>query len=149
MKQTTTGWAETSVLRGAFRESAGRQLSTGQLTVAGEFPLGAWFFAGHFPQHPVVPGVVLLELMATIAGQFLQGTTAPPNAPHRFTLAEVQRCRFRRLVGPGDGLLIEALRSADEDGDDFTLGRRIVKCAIFSRGNRARVADGRMVMTPV
>ena len=71
------------------------------------------FFAGHFPGNPVMPGVLILEAMAQAAAllafksrQILEGRGRKPNEVCYFAAAD--HVRFKRLVIPGDQLLIEA-----------------------------------------
>jgi 3-hydroxyacyl-[acyl-carrier-protein] dehydratase len=65
-----------------------------------------FFFAGHFPQSPVVPGVILIETMAQCGGAGLRklGTLG---ADALFFLASVDKVKFRRQVRPGDELRCE------------------------------------------
>jgi len=69
------------------------------------------FFQGHFPGHPVMPGVLIVEGMAQAAGvlTLLSG----PREPDRgtvFYLARVDKARFNRIVVPGDQLRFEVER---------------------------------------
>ncbi|WP_243039537.1 3-hydroxyacyl-ACP dehydratase FabZ [Dyella sedimenti] len=67
------------------------------------------FFQGHFPDHPVMPGVLIVEAMAQAAGLLtqissrLKGTTGSP----LFYLAKVDNARFSAPVVPGDQLRLE------------------------------------------
>jgi 3-hydroxyacyl-[acyl-carrier-protein] dehydratase len=63
------------------------------------FPASEPFFAGHFPQYPVVPGVILIETMAQCGGAGLRMTTGGSGV---FFLAAVEKAKFRRQVKPGD-----------------------------------------------
>lgn len=68
------------------------------------------FFQGHFPGHPVMPGVLLIEAMAQAAGLLTQ-ISAPPRAEGEaqaiFYLVKVDKARFTRIVIPGDQLVFE------------------------------------------
>ena len=61
-------------------------------------------FEGHFPGHPIVPGVYLVEAMAQVGGLIV---TQMPDLPKGlFVFAGIDGVRFRRPVVPGDQLVI-------------------------------------------
>jgi 3-hydroxyacyl-[acyl-carrier-protein] dehydratase len=67
------------------------------------------YFQGHFPGHPVMPGVLVVEAMAQ-AGGLLSQLSLPPEraqARRRFYLVRIDKARFSRLVVPGDRLELE------------------------------------------
>jgi 3-hydroxyacyl-[acyl-carrier-protein] dehydratase len=68
------------------------------------------FFQGHFPGHPVMPGVLVIEAMAQAAGLLTQ-LSNPPRTPDEPTplyyLVKVDKARFSRTVVPGDQLSLE------------------------------------------
>jgi beta-hydroxyacyl-ACP dehydratase FabZ len=63
------------------------------------------FFQGHFPQQPIMPGVLQLEAMAQVAGILLNRISGNPDAIPFFM--GIDGARFRRIVKPGDQLRIE------------------------------------------
>ncbi|MBW3637230.1 MAG: acyl-ACP--UDP-N-acetylglucosamine O-acyltransferase, partial [Armatimonadetes bacterium] len=64
------------------------------------------FFQGHFPGHPVMPGVLILEAMAQVAGVLILVTRNTAGALSYF--AKVENARFIQPVRPGDQLVTEA-----------------------------------------
>ena len=62
-------------------------------------------FDGHLPGEPIVPGVVLAEALAQLAGLALMGGEGAPVSGY---LAEVAEARFYRVVRPGEGVRLEA-----------------------------------------
>jgi beta-hydroxyacyl-ACP dehydratase FabZ len=62
------------------------------------------FFAGHFPEFPVMPGVLIVEAMAQVAGVLVLKEMGAQKAVF---LASIEQAKFRRPVVPGDQLRIE------------------------------------------
>ena len=64
------------------------------------------FFQGHFPDFPVMPGVLIIEAMAQAAGVLVL-KTIPDRANKLVLLVAVENARFRKPVVPGDTLRME------------------------------------------
>lgn len=65
------------------------------------------FFQGHFPENPVMPGVLILECMAQVGGCLFFAGEAEPEKKLMY-LSGVDKARFRRPVFPGDQLVVVA-----------------------------------------
>lgn len=63
------------------------------------------FFQGHFPGHPIMPGVLIIEAMAQVAGvlAFRSGTSDGKSV----YFMSIEKAKFRRPVVPGDQLRLE------------------------------------------
>ena len=64
------------------------------------------FFQGHFPGHPIMPGVLIVEAMAQVGGVLLMGTVDAPETKVVYFMS-LDNVKFRRPVKPGDQLRIE------------------------------------------
>jgi len=63
------------------------------------------FFQGHFPGHPVMPGVLIVEAMAQ-TGIVLVSNTVSEVAGRTMYLMSIEKAHFRRIVEPGDTMYI-------------------------------------------
>ena len=85
-----------------------------------------WFFQGHFPGLPVMPGVLQVEALAQTMAVYV---AKQPGFGDRIGLfAGIEECRFKRIVQPGDRLTLEITMEK--------LGRR------FGRGRAVASVDG-------
>jgi len=96
------------------------------------------FFQGHFPGHPVMPGVLIVEAMAQTAGLLtqissrLKGDTGSP----LFYLAKVDDARFYSPVVPGDQLhmevkLLRLLRGMGMfEAESRVNGKKVASCQL-------------------
>ena len=64
------------------------------------------FFQGHFPGHPIMPGVLLVEAMAQVGGLLLMGAVEDPENKVVYFMS-MDKVKFRRPVVPGDQVRFE------------------------------------------
>jgi 3-hydroxyacyl-[acyl-carrier-protein] dehydratase len=63
-----------------------------------------FWFAGHFPGNPVMPGVLIVEALAQVGA--IMALTMPGNAGKLIVFAGIDKVRFKRLVRPGETLAL-------------------------------------------
>ena len=68
------------------------------------------FFAGHFPNHPVMPGVLIIESMAQTAALLVVETLGPEAAGKVVYFMSIDGAKFRRPVMPGDQLRVHVTK---------------------------------------
>ncbi len=99
------------------------------------------FFTGHFPQRPVMPGVMIIEALAQAAGILAFRTVGVfPDEHTRFFFVGIDKARFRKPVEPGDQLILKAELVRSFKG--------IWKFATVAEVAGEEVASAEMMMTP-
>ncbi|MFC0408193.1 3-hydroxyacyl-ACP dehydratase FabZ [Roseomonas elaeocarpi] len=68
------------------------------------------FFQGHFPRHPVMPGVLIIESMAQTAAVLVVKTLGPSAHGKLVYFMTVENAKFRKPVVPGDQLRIHVVK---------------------------------------
>lgn len=111
--------------------AVGPERLAAEATVPGASPV----FEGHFPGHPLVPGVLLVETMAQAAGYLLLHRMGFARMPF---LAAVREAKLRSFVGPGTALEVEASLVHEGSGYAVAAGR------IAASGRR--VADAELTL---
>ncbi|MGH8031258.1 MAG: 3-hydroxyacyl-ACP dehydratase FabZ [Luteimonas sp.] len=71
--------------------------------------INEWFFQGHFPNQPVMPGVLVIEALAQTGGVLLQLTRGNVSDGKPFYLVKIESAKFTRMVVPGDILELEVI----------------------------------------
>jgi 3-hydroxyacyl-[acyl-carrier-protein] dehydratase len=95
-------------------------------------PTESPIFEGHFPSHPLMPGVMLLETMAQASGWLIIGVTGFTRMPF---LAAFKEAKLRSFVTPGQTLAVSATLA--HDGSGFA----VTKAEIAIDGKRVCNAD--------
>lgn len=101
-------------------------------------------FVGHFPDFPVMPGVLIIEAMAQVAGVLVL-KSIPDRDNKLVFLASVEEAKFRKPVRPGDQLVIEmvmvrrksfvAKMSGTAKVDGVVVAEATVMCSLQDKGS--------------
>jgi len=80
------------------------ELSDTKVTGLKNVTLNEWFFQGHFPENPVMPGVLMIEAMAQTGGILILNTVPDPENYWTYFM-RIDKARFKQKVIPGDTLV--------------------------------------------
>lgn len=98
------------------------------------------FFDGHFPDFPIMPGVLIIEALAQAAGVLgFKSQEKKPKDGYLYYFVGADEVRLKRPVVPGDRLMLEAVIVTSKRGiykfkctasvDDQLVGEAIIMCA--------------------
>jgi 3-hydroxyacyl-[acyl-carrier-protein] dehydratase len=109
------------------------------------------FFQGHFPDYPIMPGVLVIEAMAQ-AGAIIMMNEIPDREKKLAVFTGIERAKFRRPVVPGDQLRIEVdvlafkRRLGRMEANAFVEGKlacqAILTCSIVNRTPESEAVTG-------
>ena len=77
-----------------------------QITCSKEFRADEYFFQGHYPEHPIVPGVILCEAAMQAGAALLSAKLANDAAPGVPVATRINDVRFKKIISPGDRIEI-------------------------------------------
>jgi UDP-3-O-[3-hydroxymyristoyl] N-acetylglucosamine deacetylase/3-hydroxyacyl-[acyl-carrier-protein] dehydratase len=95
------------------------------------------FFVGHFPGHPIMPAVLIIEAMAQVGGVMLLTTVDDPSAKLVYFMG-IDNARFRRPVRPGDQLIFDLQlvrlksRTCQMTGKAYVRGQLVAEADLLS-----------------
>ena len=97
-------------------------LAARTIRVEANVPLESTIFEGHFPDYPLMPGVLLLETMAQASGWLIIGVTKFTCMPF---FAAVKEAKFRSFVTPGMALTVNA--QLEHEGSGYMVTRAEIR----------------------
>jgi 3-hydroxyacyl-[acyl-carrier-protein] dehydratase len=84
----------------------------GTIRTEAAVPQESTIFEGHFPGHPLMPGVLLIEAMAQTAGALCVASQQQTGAPSVVYMMTIDKAKFRKPVVPGDQVRFHMTRIA-------------------------------------
>jgi 3-hydroxyacyl-[acyl-carrier-protein] dehydratase len=101
------------------------------------------FFQGHFPAHPVMPGVLLIEAMAQTAAVLVVHTLGPDAEGKLVYFMSIDEARFRHPVFPGDRVEVRVERKHHRGNVWKFEGRAVVEGKLMAEATFAAMIRGR------
>lgn len=97
------------------------------------------FFQGHFPGHPVMPGVLIVEAMAQTAGAMIIGSQPPGSGAGKVVyFMSIDGVKFRKTVTPGDTLEMKITKEKQKGaiwcfkGQSFVEGKVVAEATFMA-----------------
>jgi 3-hydroxyacyl-[acyl-carrier-protein] dehydratase len=110
----------------------------GHIRAIARVPMASPVFEGHFPTHPILPGVLLLETMNHASGYLLLGLHKLKKLP---LFTGVKKGKFRKWVTPG--MVLEVSADLLHDGSGFGV------CKAVIQQDGQRIADAEITLSLV
>ena len=121
----------------SFRQGLSQLAGTAdRMTAAAVVPGDSAWYAGHFPDNPILPGIAILALVkeAIIATELREG--------RRVVITGVSRIRFRLPVKPDDRMTFEITREEKRGGMAYLFSVSLAGEAACTGAIRAQLAEG-------
>jgi 3-hydroxyacyl-[acyl-carrier-protein] dehydratase len=99
--------------------------------------INEYYFKGHFPQRPVMPGVLIIEAMAQTAAVLVVHTLGPESEGKLVYFMSVDNARFRRPVFPGNTLAVRVVRQRNRGNVWKFEGRAMVEDRLMAEATFA------------
>ncbi len=116
-----------------------------KLTALKNVTINEPFFQGHFPENPIMPGVLIIEAFAQASGVLAFVTrSAKENEQGLYYLVKIDKARFTKTVEPGDQLILEVVQRrmirgmAFYDCEALVDGKRVATAEILCAGRSER-----------
>lgn len=84
-------------------------VANSRLVAVKNVTMNEFFFQGHFPQKPVMPGVLILESMAQATGVLICYSEGSTESNGLYYLLGINEARFKKIVKPGDQMKIDVV----------------------------------------
>lgn len=105
--------------------------------------INEFYFQGHFPQRPVMPGVLIIEAMAQTAAVLVVQTLGQDSEGKLVYFMSVDNARFRRPVLPGDQLAVRVSRKQSRGNVWKFEGQALVEAKVVAEATfAAMIMDG-------